>query len=99
MNQIWKGLTRPWPIYARLCRGPRCHSYCAHTTTDSERWEPCHCANERFANSNHVGFLKKAAEPFPVLFVTEGINIRSHGLVYIHSQRGLELFGYSRHIR
>ena len=97
-NQIRKGLPRSWPINAGLRRGSWCHSYGAHATTGSgSRRESRHCVNERLANSDCSGLLKEAPEPFPVLLVAEGMNIRSHSLVHIHSQRSVKLLCYSRH--
>lgn len=51
------------------------------------------------ANSDYVGLFKEAPEPFPVLFIAQSINVRSHGLVDIHSQGSVKLFTHSRHIR
>ena len=72
-----KRLPRPWPINAGLCRGSWCHSHGAHATTGSKRRESRHRTNERLANSDYIGLLKEAAEPFPILFVAEGLNVRS----------------------
>src|SRR6516164_6341208 len=99
MDQIREGLARSGPIDAGLYRSSGCDSYGAHATTTSERWEPCHRANERLANRDYIGLLKEAAEALPVLFVAQGIDVRSHGLIDVHSQGSVKPFGYSRHIR
>ena len=62
-------------------------------------WKSRHCAYQRLANSNHIGLPKEAPEPFPVLFVAQGINVRSDCLVHVHSQRSVKLLSYPRHIR
>ena len=59
--QIRKRLTRSRPINARLYRGSRRYPHSAHTTTGSQRWEPRHCPNQRFANGDHVGLLQKVS--------------------------------------
>jgi hypothetical protein len=64
-----------------------------------ERWESGHRSNKRLADGDYIGLVKQSAEGFPVFFVAEGINVRSYGLVDIHSQRSVKLFGDSRHIR
>src|SRR6202023_908867 len=68
----------------------------AYATSSRKRWKPRHRSNQRLANGDHVRFRKQTPEPFPILFVRQRINVGSHRLVHVHTQRSAKLFGYSR---
>jgi hypothetical protein len=97
-DQIGKRFSRSRPIDAGLCRSSRRNSYCAYAATRSEWGKSRHGANQRFAYRDDLSFLKQPPEAFPIFFIAEGIKVRSHGLVYIYAQRGIEVLGNSCHI-
>src|SRR5271165_930144 len=74
-DQIRQWLTRSRPVNARLRSGSRCNPHVVNATSPSKRWETRHRSNQRLANGYHIGFRQEAPEPFPILFVSQRIEI------------------------
>jgi len=89
----------PWPIDAGLRGGARRHSHGADAASSIEWWEAYHRSNQWLADGDYVRFREEALKSIPVLIVTERVNVRSHGLIDVDSQRRVKFLGYSRDFR
>src|SRR2546425_3481652 len=100
-EQIGEWLTRPWPIYARLCRSPWRHPHGRHTaaTLAIERRQASHRAYQRLADGNYLRLGKQLTKAAPIFFIRQSIKGAAHALVNIDAQRRAKFLRHARDLR